>query len=81
MTLQDITAAVTALDPESKKAFLLQALPELAKEAMQDQMFLMQLFPVFLNILQESGIDLQQLLKLAVMFGPAGENTGPGFSA
>jgi hypothetical protein len=75
MNLQEIKAAVMALDPESKKAFILETLPELAGEAMQDQMFLMQLFPVFMNILQESGIELQQLLKLAGMFGPAAERT------
>jgi hypothetical protein len=73
MNLEEIKAAVLALDPESKKAFILEALPELAKDAMQDRLFLMQLFPVFLDILQESGVELQQLLKLASMLGPATE--------
>jgi hypothetical protein len=69
MSLEELKAAVLALDPESKKAFILDALPELARDAMQDRMFLMELFPVFLNLLQENGIDLQQLLQLASLFG------------
>jgi hypothetical protein len=69
MTLEELKAAVKALDPETRKAFLLEALPELAGEAMQDRMFLLQLFPVLLNLLQENGIDLQQLLQLAGLFG------------
>lgn len=69
MTLEELKAAVKALDPETRKAFLLEALPELAGEAMQDRMFLLQLFPVLLNLLQENGIDLQQFLQLAGLFG------------
>ncbi len=38
---------------------------------MQDQMFLMQLFPIFLKLLKESGIELAQLIQLASMFAPA----------
>jgi len=40
---------------------------------MKDQMFLMQLFPVFVNLLKESGIELTQLLQMASMFAPAGD--------
>jgi hypothetical protein len=71
MTPEELKEAVLALDSEAKKAFLLDALPELAKDAMQDQMFLMQLFPIFVNLLKESGIELTQLLQMASMFAPA----------
>ena len=73
MTPEQLKEAVMALDSEARKAFLLDALPELAKDAMQDQMFLMQLFPIFANLLKESGIELSQLLQMASMFAPAGE--------
>lgn len=72
MTPEELKEAVLALDSEAKKAFLLDALPDLAKDAMQDQMFLMQLFPIFLELLKESGIELAQLVQLASMFAPAG---------
>ena len=36
---------------------------------MADPSFLMQLFPVFLAIIRESGLDLQQLIQFAAMFG------------
>jgi len=70
MNPEQLKAAVKAMDPESKKAFILNALPDLVKEAMQDRMFLMQLFPIFVTILQESGIELQQLLQLASLLDP-----------
>ena len=72
MTPEELKEAVLALDSEAKKAFLLDALPDLAKDAMQDQMFLMQLFPIFLELLKESGIELAQLVQMASMFAPAG---------
>jgi hypothetical protein len=72
MTPEELKEAVMALDSEARKAFLLDALPELAKDAMQDQMFLMQLFPIFANLIKESGIELSQLLQMASMFAPAG---------
>jgi hypothetical protein len=72
MTPEELKEAVLALDSEAKKAFLLDALPDLAKDAMQDRMFLMQLFPIFLELLKESGIELAQLIQLASMFAPAG---------
>ena len=71
MTPEELKEAVLALDSDARKAFLLDALPELAKDAMQDQMFLMQLFPIFLKLLKESGIELAQLLQMASMFAPA----------
>ncbi len=72
MSPEELKAAVLALDSDARKAFLLDALPELAKDAMQDQMFLMQLFPILLKLLKESGIELAQLIQLASMFAPAG---------
>lgn len=60
-----------ALPLEEKKAFILETLQPLSKEAMQDPSFLMQLFPVFLSIVRESGLDLQQLIQFASMFGGA----------
>jgi hypothetical protein len=64
MTQQEITNAVMALSLEEKQAFILNTLPGLAKEAMEDKTFLMQLLPVFLGIVQESGLDLAQLMPL-----------------
>lgn len=64
MTQQEITEAVMALSLEEKQAFILETLPGLAKDAMQDKSFLMQLLPVFLGIVQESGLDLAQLMPL-----------------
>ena len=64
MTQQEITAAVMALSLEEKQAFILETLPGLAKDAMEDKTFLMQLLPVFLGIVQESGLDLAQLMPL-----------------
>jgi hypothetical protein len=77
MTVEDLKGAVLALDPEQKKAFMLETLSPLAKDAVKDPAFLMQLFPVFLGILKESGMDLQQLLQFAAMMGNgAGSKTG-----
>ena len=73
MNLEELKAAVLALDPENKKAFILDALPDLARDALQDRMFLLQLFPVLLTVLEESGIELRQLLKLVNLLGPAAE--------
>ncbi len=76
MTVEELKVAVMALEPEQKKAFILETLPGMAKEAMQDPAFLTQLFPVFLGILKESGMDLQQLLQFATMMG--GDNSQKG---
>ena len=64
MTQQEITDAIMALSLEEKQAFILETLPGLAKDAMEDKTFLMQLLPVFLGIVQESGLDLAQLMPL-----------------
>lgn len=69
MTVEELKTAVLALEAEEKKAFILDILPALAQDAMQDPSFLMQLFPVFLDILKKSGLDLQQLVQFATMFG------------
>ena len=72
MTQQEITDAVMALSLEEKQAFILETLPGLAKDAMQDKTFLMQLLPVFLGIVQESGLDLAQLMPLLGSMPTAG---------
>jgi hypothetical protein len=64
MTQQEITDAVMAMSLEDKKAFIIQTLPGLAKDAMADKSFLLQMLPVFLDIVKESGLDLAQLLPL-----------------
>ncbi len=69
MNVEDIKTAVMGLSTEDKKAFILEALPGLAKEVINEPGFMMQLFPVLLGILKESGMDLQQLLQLAAMMG------------
>ena len=76
MTVAELKSAVMALAPEQKKAFILETLPPLAKDAMADPSFLMQLLPVFLGIVKESGLDLQQLLQFAAMFGGSANSAG-----
>ena len=76
MTVAELNSAVMALTPEQKKAFILETLPPLAKDAMADPSFLMQLLPVFLGIVKESGLDLQQLLQFAAMFGGGANSAG-----
>ena len=41
MTVQELKDAVMALDAEQKKAFLLEALPDLAREGIKDQSFML----------------------------------------
>ncbi len=67
MSVAELKAAVMALSNEEKKTFILEALPDLSRDVIQDPGFMMQLFPVLLGILKESGMDLQQLLQLAAM--------------
>lgn len=69
MTVNELKTAVLDLDLDQKKNFILETLPLLAKEAMQDPSFMIQLFPVFLGIVKESGLDLQQLLQFAALAG------------
>jgi hypothetical protein len=65
MTVEQLKQAVFNLSPEDKKTFILDTLPGLAKDAVQDSSFLLQMFPVFMGILKDSGIELSQLLQLA----------------
>ncbi len=67
MTVEEIKAALLALSMEEKKAFVLGTLPELSKDLIKEPGFMLQLFPVLLGILKESGMDLQQLMQLASM--------------
>ena len=69
MSPEEIKAALYGLSDEEKKAFILETVPVLTKEVMKDPGFMMQLFPVMLGILKESGMDLQQLVQMASMFG------------
>ena len=64
MTQQELTDAVMALSLEEKKAFIINTLPGLAKDAMEDKSFLLQMLPIFLGIVKETGLDLAQLLPL-----------------
>ena len=67
MTVEEIKTALMELSSEEKKAFILETLPDLAGEVIKEPGFMMQLFPVLLGILKESGMDLQQLLQFATM--------------
>ncbi|WP_305044294.1 hypothetical protein [Geoalkalibacter sp.] len=67
MTVAELQQAVLALSREEKQQLLLATLPQMSKEVMQDRSFLMQLLPVFMNLIKDSGIDLQQLVQFAMM--------------
>ncbi len=67
MSSEEIKSALLGLSNEEKKAFILDTLPELTKDIINEPGFMMQLFPVLLGILKESGMDLQQLLQFATM--------------
>ncbi len=69
MTHEELKTAVLGLSIEDKKAFIIEALPELTGDVIKEPGFMMQLFPVLLGILKESGMDLQQLIQLATMMG------------
>ena len=69
MSPEEIKTALYGLSDEEKKAFIIDTLPVLTREVMKDPDFMMQLFPVMLGILKESGMDLQQLVQMASMFG------------
>jgi hypothetical protein len=70
MTVDELKQAVLALNREEKQALLLEVLPEISQEVMQDRAFLMQLLPVFMNLVKDSGVDLQQLMQFAMMMNP-----------
>ncbi len=65
MSPEELKIAVMALSSEEKKSLILSILPDIAREAMEDPDFMMQLFPVMLGIVRESGVDVQQLLQFA----------------
>lgn len=67
MTHQEIKTELLNLSTEDQKAFVLETLPDLARDLVKEPGFMMQLFPVLLGILKESGMDLQQLMQLAAM--------------
>ncbi|HEY5672802.1 MAG TPA: hypothetical protein VIR78_03785 [Malonomonas sp.] len=67
MSNEEIRSALLALSKEEKQAFIINTLPEIAKEVIKEPGFMLQLFPVMLGILKESGMDLQQLLQFATM--------------
>lgn len=69
MTSEAIKSALLGLSKEEKQAFILETLPDLAKDVIKEPGFMLQLFPVLLDILKESGMDLQQLLQMATMMG------------
>ncbi len=69
MSTKELHDAIMALPLEEKQQFIIDALPGLAKDAMQDSTFMMRLLPVFLGIVKESGIDIQQLLQFAALHG------------
>ncbi len=69
MTTEEIKAVLLGLSKAEKQAFILETLPIMAKEVINEPGFMMQLFPVMLEILKESGMDLQQLLAFAGMMG------------
>ena len=73
MTYDEIKAEVLALSTDDKKRLILETFPEISREAIKDPGFMMQLFPVFLGVLRESGMDLQQLVKLASMMSTSND--------
>ncbi|OEU69186.1 MAG: hypothetical protein BA864_12345 [Desulfuromonadales bacterium C00003093] len=73
MTTEEIKSALLGLSKEEKQAFILETLPDLTKDVINEPGFMMQLFPVFLGILKESGVDLQQLLQMMTMMGNQSE--------
>lgn len=67
MTHQEIKEALLNLSTDEKKTLVLETLPILARDLVKEPGFMMQLFPVLLGILKESGMDIQQLIQLATM--------------
>ena len=75
MTYEELKNEVLALGSEDKKRLILETFPELSRDAIKDPGFIMQLFPVFLGVLRDSGMELQQLIQLASMLGGT-QNSG-----
>jgi len=74
MTPEEIKSALLGLSKAEKQTFILDTLPDLAKEVVKEPGFMMQLFPVLMGILKESGMDLQQLLQMASVMGAQQQN-------
>jgi hypothetical protein len=64
MSVDELKNAVLALEGDEKKQLLLQTLPQLSREVMQDRDFLMQLLPIFMGLIKDSRIDLGQLAQM-----------------
>ena len=69
MNYQEIKTEVLALSDAEKKQLILETFPDLSRDAIKDPGFIMQLFPMFLGVMRESGMDLKQLVKLAAILG------------
>ncbi len=69
MSIEELQTAIMALSTEEKQKFILTTLPDLTSEALQDPTFMMKLLPVFLGIVKQSGLDIQQLLQFAALHG------------
>jgi len=66
---EELKSALLGLSIKEKKDFIIDVLPQLAGDVIKEPGFMLQLFPVLLGILKESGMDLQQLIQLASMMG------------
>jgi hypothetical protein len=75
MTVTEIKTALLGLSAEDKKSLIIEVLPLLVKDVIKEPEFMLQLFPVLLGILKESGMDLQQLMQLATMMGEQQEQS------
>ena len=71
MDFDQTREALQGLTPVERKQLLLELFPDVAREALQDPAFLMQLLPLFLKTLNDHGLDLQQLTRLAGLFSPS----------
>ncbi|MBN2645796.1 MAG: hypothetical protein JXR59_10030 [Desulfuromonadaceae bacterium] len=71
MTVEELQSAIMALSTEEKQQFILSTLPDLAREAMEDSSFMLKLLPIFLGIVQDGGLNLQQLMQFAALHGGA----------
>jgi len=67
MNVEELKHEIMQLSTTEKQEFILTALPDLADEALQDSGFMLRLLPVMLEIVKQSGIDMQQLMQFAAM--------------
>jgi len=75
MNYDELKTAVLALESDDKKRLILETFPELARDAVKDPGFILQLLPVFLGVLRDSGMELQQLIQLAGMLAGTPKRT------